>query len=246
MIREALLAQTLVELADTLIDDFDVVDLLTLLSDRCVEILDVTAVGVMIAAPEGTLQLMASSSEEARLVEVFEIQSQEGPGPDAYRTGQPSLNQNLTIDNGPWPQFASVALEAGFKSVDALPMRLRGDTIGALNLFRTDEGQLNEADLAAAQAMAAIATIAILQHSATTQSHTVIDQLNHALQSRVVIEQAKGIIAERAGLDMVQAFSWLRTYARSHNFRLFDVARSAIDGTLAPSGAEVRGWVPRQ
>jgi GAF domain-containing protein len=234
MPREALLARTLVELADTLVDDFDVVELLTLLADRCVEVLDVDAAGLMLAAPEGDLRVVASSSEGMRVVELFEIQSQEGPCPDCYRTGEPALSQNLaTVDNH-WPRFGPVAIDAGFKSVHALPMRLRGVTIGALNLFRVDEGTLDEADVVAAQALADVATIGILQHRAALQAHVVVDQLNDALNSRVMIEQAKGMLAERAGLDMEDAFSWLRNHARSHNLLLVDVAQSVIDGTLVP------------
>jgi GAF domain-containing protein len=234
MPREALLARTLVELADTLVDDFDVVELLTLLTDRCVEVLDVSAAGLMLVAPEGELRVVASSSEEMLLVELFELQSQEGPCPDCYRTGEPVLNQNLARDYGRWPRFGPVALKAGFRSVHAVPMRLRGVTIGALNLFRADEGLLEEADVVAAQALADVATIAILQHRAAVQAHIVNEQLNHALNSRIVIEQAKGMLAERAGLDMDHAFSWLRAHARSHNLLLVDVAQSVLDGTLAP------------
>jgi GAF domain-containing protein len=230
--REAVLARTLVELADTLVDDFDVVELLTLLTDRCVEVLDVAAAGLMLVAPEGDLRVVASSSEEMRVVELFELQSQEGPCWDCYRTGDAVLNQNLAKENGRWPRFGPVALDAGFQSVHALPMRLRGKTIGALNLFRADAGALEEADVIAAQALADVATIAILQHRAAIQAHVVVEQLNHALNSRIVIEQAKGIIAERARLDMEQAFSWLRGHARAHNLLLVDVAQAVIDGTV--------------
>jgi len=230
--REAVLARTLVELADTLVDDFDVVELLTLLTDRCVEVLDVAAAGLMLVAPEGDLRVVASSSEEMRVVELFELQSGEGPCWDCYLTGEAVLNQNLATENGRWPKFGPVAIEAGFRSVHALPMRLRGATIGALNLFRADEGALDEADVIAAQAFADVATIAILQHRAAIQAHIVVEQLNHALNSRIVIEQAKGIIAERARLDMEQAFSWLRGHARSHNLLLVDVAQAVIDGTV--------------
>ena len=233
MPREALLARTLVELADTLVDDFDVVELLTLLADRCVEVLDVDAAGLMLVAPEGDLRVVASSSEEMRLVELFEIQSQEGPCPDCYRTGQPVMSPDL-MDNPRWPRFGPVALKAGFKSVHAIPMRLRGVTIGALNLFRADAGGLDEADVVAAQALADVATIGILQHRAGLQAHMVVDQLNHALNSRVMIEQAKGMIAERSGIDMGAAFTWLRKHARSHNLLLVDVAQAVIDGTLVP------------
>lgn len=234
MRREALLARTLVELADTLVDDFDVVELLTLLADRCVDVLDVSAAGLMLAAPDGDLRVVASSSEEMRLVELFELQSQEGPCPECYRTGEPAMAQDLAADKDLWPLFGPVALEAGFRSVHALPMRLRGVTIGALNLFRSDAGRLEEADVVAAQALADVATIAILQHRAAMQAHLVVDQLNHALNSRVMIEQAKGVIAERSGLDMEDAFRWLRDFARSRNLLLVDVAQSVIDGKVSP------------
>jgi transcriptional regulator with GAF, ATPase, and Fis domain len=234
MPREELLARTFVELADTLVDDFDVVELLTMLAHRCVEMLDVAAAGLMLVAPEGDLRVVASSSEAMRLVELFEIQSEEGPCPDCFRTGEPSLHENLTEEVQRWARFGPVALAAGFQSVQALPMRLRGVTIGALNLFRTETVRLEEADVVAAQALADVATIAILQHRATVQADLVVDQLNHALNSRVVIEQAKGILAERAGLDMEGAFSWLRKHARNHNLLLVDVAQAMIDGKLAP------------
>jgi GAF domain-containing protein len=232
MPREALLARTLVELADTLVDDFDVVELLTLLADRCVEVLDVSAAGLMLVAPEGSLRVAASSSEAMRVVELFELQSDEGPCLDCYRTGEPVLNQRLAEVNGRWPRFAPVAVEAGFQSVHAVPMRLRGVIIGALNLFRTDPGAMTDADVMAAQAFADVATIAILQHRAVLEAQVLNEQLNHALNSRIVIEQAKGVLAERAGVDMEQAFSRLRNYARNHNIRLVDIAQHVIDGTL--------------
>jgi GAF domain-containing protein len=235
MPREALLARTFVELADTLVEAFDVVDLLTMLVDRCVEVLDVSAGGLMIVAPEGGLHLAASSGEATRIVELFELQSQEGPCLDCFRTGEAVLNEDLTTADDRWPSFAPVALGAGFRSVHALPMRLRGLVLGALNLFRTDQGPFQPSDVLAAQALADIATIAILQHSATLEAQVVNQQLSTALNSRIVIEQAKGMLAERAGIGMDQAFSQLRSYARNHNQRLIDVAQSFIDGTLATS-----------
>ena len=233
MPREAMLARTFVELADTLVADFDVVELLTLLTDGCVDVLDVAAAGLMLVTSAGDLRVMASSSEAMRVVELFELQSQEGPCLDCFRTGQPVLNQDLATVNGRWPRFAPVALEAGFHSVHALPMRLRGTVMGALNLFHVEPGGMRQADIAAAQAMADIATIAVLQHRATLEAQVVNEQLNHALNSRIVIEQAKGMLAERRGLDMEQAFAQLRRHARNHNLRLADVARDLIEGTLA-------------
>jgi hypothetical protein len=238
--REASLSRAFVELADNLVDDFDVVELLTRLADRYVDLLDVAAAGLMLLAPEGELRVVASSSEAMRVVELFEIQAQEGPCLDCYRTGEPVVNLDLATLDGRWPSFGPVALEAGFKSVHALPMRLRGAVIGAANLFRSEEGSLGEADLVVGQALADVATIAILQQRSMNETRMVNDQLNHALNSRVVIEQAKGIVAERAGVDMEQAFERLRNHARRHNLRLSAVAHSVIDGTLAAGELDPR------
>ena len=232
MTREQRLATTLVELADTLVDDFDVVELLTLLTDRCVEVLDVTAAGLLLVSPGGDLRVMAASSEAMRLVELFELQTDEGPCLDCYRSGQPVINQSLVQDRGRWPLFTPRALDAGFSSVHAVPMRLRGATIGALNLFRSNEGTMDVSDVHAAQALADVATIAILQHRAAAETQVLNAQLSQALNSRIVIEQAKGMVGERAHLNMEQAFNRLRNHARNHNLRLLDVARDVVDGVL--------------
>jgi GAF domain-containing protein len=232
MSREGLLARTLVELADTLTGDFDVVELLTLLADRCVDVLDVAAAGIMLVAPDGNLRVMASSSEAMRLLELFELQAQEGPCLDSYRTGLPVLNHDLATVDGRWPRFAVEALAAGFHSVHALPMRLRVNIIGALNLFQIDQGEMRQADVDAARALADLATIAILQQREAAEGQLVNEQLQLALNSRVVIEQAKGMVAERLRVSMELAFSTLRNHARNHNLLLIDVARGVIRGTL--------------
>src|SRR5437870_1631295 len=162
MTREARLATTMVELADTLVAEFDVVDLLTLLADRCVDVLDVGAAGIMLAAPDGELRVVASTSETMRILELLELQAQEGPCLECFRSGVAVVNQDLAGDR--WPRFAPAARDAGFQSVHALPMRLRGTRLGALNLFHVDPGEMHDADVAAAQALADIATIAILQY----------------------------------------------------------------------------------
>ena len=234
MPRETLLARTLVQLADTLVADFDVVDLLTLLADCCVDVLDVGAAGIMLAAPDGDLRVMASSSEAMRVLELFELQARQGPCLDCHRTGTRIVNQNLVAGDGRWPVFAAEALAAGFHAVHALPMRLRGTVIGALNLFHQEPGEMREADVEAAQAFADVATIAILQHRAATEARVVNEQLNAALNTRIVIEQAKGVLAERQGLDMEQAFDTLRNHARNHNLKLVDVATDVISGSLPP------------
>jgi len=178
-----------------------------------------------------------------RVLELFELQTEEGPCLDCYRTGQPVVNQDLEAAHGRWPRFAAEVLGAGFHAVHALPMRLRGTVIGALNLFHTERGEMRQVDLDAAQALADVATIAILQHRAAVEAQVLNEQLSHALNSRVLIEQAKGMVAEREGLDMEQAFATLRHYARNHNLRLADVATDVIDGTLAPSAL---GRPPRE
>lgn len=234
MAKEGLLVATLVELADSLVDDFDVVDLLSLLADRCVEVLGVSAAGVMLAAPEGDLRVVASSSEAMRVVELFEVQADEGPCLDCFRSGAAVINVNLTLGRDPWPRFSPVAVKAGFSYVDALPMRLRGSVIGAVNLFSSADGALGEEDIVAGQALTDVATIAVLQQRVVSESRVLNDQLNNALTSRIVIEQAKGVLAERSALPMESAFEAMRHYARKHNQRLSDVARSVVDRTLGP------------
>jgi GAF domain-containing protein len=232
MTREADVVRSLVNLADTLVADYDVVDLLTGLADRCVHLLGVSAAGVMLSSANGDLRLVASSSETMRLVELFELQAKEGPCLDAFRTGDRVEHENLRAGSGRWPRFATVALEAGFQSVFALPLRLRDMTIGALNLFSTEHSPMDEADVLVARAFADLATISVLQQHHTAESQRVNEQLTNALTSRIVIEQAKGVVFERAGVEMDEAFARLRAYARNHNLRLTDVARSAIDGSL--------------
>ena len=178
---------------------------------------------------------------DLHIVELFELQSEDGPSLDAFRTGAPVVNQDLESVNGRWPRFGAKAIECDFRSVHALPMRLRGVTIGALSLFRTHEGAMEEGDVMAAQALADVATVAILHHRAASEAQLVNDQLNHALNSRIVIEQAKGVVAERTGLDMEQAFARLRHHALNHNQRLVDVAHAVVDGTLKPEAFDPPG-----
>jgi GAF domain-containing protein len=238
MSREALLTSTLVELADTLVADFDVVELLTLLSDRCVEVLDVDAAGILLVGTDGTLRVMASSSEAMRILELFELQAEQGPCLDCYHSGKPVMNQALNEADTRWPRFVAEALALGIHSVHALPLRLRGSVIGALNLFNTEPGEMTADDVTVAQAFADVATIAILQQRASLEARIVNEQLNLALNSRIVIEQAKGVIAERRGLTMERAFTTLRTHARNHNLRLVDVAHAIIAGTLDPASVD--------
>ena len=197
MPKEIALARTMVELADTLVDDFDVVEFFTLLTSRCVDLLDVSAAGLMLVAPEGDLRVMASSSEAMHLLELFELQAEEGPCLDCYHTGELVVSEDLATTNGRWPRFAARALESGFRSAHAVPMRLRKTIVGAINLFGTEPGAIRDGDLAAAHAFADVATIAILQHRAAVDALDLNEQLNNALNSRILIEQAKGMLSER-------------------------------------------------
>lgn len=235
MTREAVLADTFVQLADTLIDDFDVVDLLTLLADRSVEVLDADAAGTVLAAPDGHLHVVAVSSQAVRVLELFELQAEEGPSLDAYRTGTAIVAEDLTTFESHWPRFARRALAAGFRSLHAVPMCLRGATIGVLNLFRAEQHRADGEEVQIAEAFASVATIAILQHRARLEAQAINEQLSHALNSRVVIEQAKGMLSERLGVSMGQAFEALRRHARNHNRRLAEVAAEVINGTIDTS-----------
>jgi len=239
MTREADVVRSLVEMADTLVDDYDVVDLLTGLTDRCVTLLGVSAAGVMLAAPSGGLSLVASSSEAMRLLELFELQAQEGPCQDAFRTGERVGQEDLRAGSGRWPLFSTHAVRAGFQSAVALPLRLREVTLGALNLLSATRTPIEEADLIVARAFADLAALSILQHRASTGAQRLNEQLSAALTSRVVIEQAKGVISERADIELAEAFARLRSYARNTNLRLTDVAQAAVDGTLDPGA-----WAP--
>jgi GAF domain-containing protein len=239
MTREADVVHALVEMADTLVDDYDVVDLLTGLANRCVTLLGASAAGVMLASPAGELRLVASSSEAMRLLELFELQAQEGPCLDAFRTGQSIQHENLQAGTGHWPSFATAALQAGFLSASALPLRLREVTLGALNLLSGSRIPMPEADVIVARAFADLATLSIVQHRASIEAQRLNEQLSGALTSRVMIEQAKGVIAERASVSLAEAFARLRAYARNRNLRLTDVAQAAIDGTLDP-----HAWTP--
>lgn len=240
MSREALVSQTFLQLADTLVADFDIIDLLTMLADRCVELVDADAAGILLADNKGNLRVMAASSEQARLLELFQLQNEEGPCLDAHASGERVTCIDLREALEQWPRFTPYAIGAGFTAVYALPLRLRDSIIGALNLFRTDPGPMPEADVRLAQALADVASVAILHDQATHEIEIRDGQLQHALDSRIIIEQAKGVLAERSQVDMATAFNRLRTYARSHNVQLTAVAADVIAGKITLDGQAER------
>lgn len=230
--REERLTGTFVELADSLVDRFDIVDLLTLLAERSVEIFDVDAAGLLMSDTRGELRLMAATSEAIQLVELMQLQADQGPCLDCFRTGAAVLVADLGEAAERWPRFAPEAMNAGFRAVHALPLRLRGRVLGALNLFRTTAGGLDHADATAAQALADVATVALLQQRAVSEAQTLAEQLQDALNSRVAIEQAKGVLAAQADIGMDEAFLQLRAYARAHQRLLTEVAEDVVAGRL--------------
>jgi GAF domain-containing protein len=235
--REKTLAETFVLLADTLVDDYDIVDLLDQLVASCVNLLGVTAAGLLLDDQRGNLAVVASSDESTRLLEIFQLQTNEGPCLDCVRSGAAVSSDDLQRDSERWPRFVPAALEAGFRSVVAVPLRLRAQTIGGLNMFHARATPIPGDDRRLAQALADVATIGILQRRSTHRSTQLAEQLQHALSSRVAIEQAKGVLAERSNAGMDEAFGALRGYARTHNVKLTDVALAVVRGELDISGA---------
>ena len=222
------LASVLVEVADTLIDEFDLVEFLQMVTSRTVELADVVAAGLLLADPHGQLQFMAASDERTELLELFQVQGHEGPCLDCFESGVAVTNADLAEADSRWPSFAPRAVESGFRSVHAVPLRLRNDTIGALNLFGADTGELGPEDSRVIQALADIATIGLLQERTIHRGEVLTEQLQGALNSRVIIEQAKGAIAQIHGVGVDEAFGLLRTHARGRQLRLGDVARAVV------------------
>lgn len=238
---QAWLAQTFVELADTLVDDFDVVELLSRLADRMVELVDAAEAGLMLADATGDLRVVASSSERMHVLEVLEIQNDEGPCLDCFRTGVALTNVTLADHLTRWPVFAPAARAEGYEVTHAFPLRLRDEVIGVANLFHGEQASLGEEETRLAQALADVATIGILQERALQRATEISKQLEGALVSRVVIEQAKGVLAEQLGVGTDEAFMRLRSFARKENLRLAEVARSVVNRTLSGATIDAEG-----
>jgi len=226
------LVETLVELADTLVAEYDVIDFMQTLAERSVELVDVSAAGIMLADGAGRLHHAACSSEQMRLVELFELQVEQGPCFDAFREERAVRSDTPDDAARRWPEFAPQAREGGFAAVTAVPLRLRQDGVGALNLFSTADGALDDEDLQIAQALADIATIGILQARLIRDQNVLTNQLETALSSRVGIEQAKGVVAERNTIDVDEAFVLIRRFARNTNRLLSETATGIVDGSL--------------
>jgi GAF domain-containing protein len=228
MIAVDRLAEVFVEVADTLVDDFDVIEFLEALTRHTAEVSDTASAGLLLADPHGQLQYMASSSTSVEMLELFQLQYQEGPCLDCFRTGSAVVNSDLHRAGQRWPLFAPCAVEAGFQSVHAFPLRHRQKVIGALNLFSTDTGSLEATDVRIIQGLADIATIGLLQERTIRSAEILTEQLQSALNSRITIEQAKGVLARTHGIGVDAAFDRMRRYARAHQHRISDVARDVV------------------
>jgi GAF domain-containing protein len=223
------LATIFVEVADTLVDEFDLIDFLHLLTDRAASLVDAAAVGIVLADPQGRLEFMAGSNENVKLLELFQLQNHEGPCLEAFRTAQPVINVDLSAAADRWPKFAPRATALGFHAVHAFPLRLRRQVIGAMNVFgATKGGDFQDTDVTVMQALADVASIALIQERAIRRGEVLTEQLQGALNSRVIIEQAKGAVAQARGISVDAAFASIRSYARSHNRRLTDVANTIV------------------
>ncbi|GAA4342248.1 GAF and ANTAR domain-containing protein [Microbacterium rhizosphaerae] len=230
--REHHLLGTFVALADSLVDDFDVVDVLQRLVDECISLFDASAAGILLLSRSNKLEVIVSTSERSELVELMQLRAGAGPCVEAATTGQVVSVADIDHIADRWPAFAADARASGFASIHAIPMRLRESTLGSLNLLRDEPGVLNAADAAAAQALADIATISILQQRLVEESELAQAQLQRALDSRVVIEQAKGYLAQRLNIDMDEAFARIRKRARSTQARISVVAADVIAGRV--------------
>jgi GAF domain-containing protein len=223
------LARVFVEVSDTLVDDFDLIDFLQMLAMRTAELASASVVGIVLADQHGQLQFMAASQEDARLLELFQLQNDEGPCLDAFRSVEPVVNTDLSHADRRWPRFAPHATAAGYLTVHAFPLRLRAQAVGALNIFGTGhEPVLTADDIAVVQSLADMASIALLQERAIRRGEVLTEQLQSALNSRVIIEQAKGAVAQARGVSVDEAFEILRSYARSNNLHLSAVAYAVV------------------
>lgn len=232
--REPQVIDTFLALTDTLVTDFDALDMLTMLAERSVELLDVTAAGIILTdGNEGGLSVAAASSEASRLLEVFAVDIDGGPCVDCLRSGEPVTVHDLDADtaHARWPRFTIAAAERGFRAVHALPMRHRDQLIGVLTLLHTGPHTLTEPDVRLGQALADAATVGLLHERAVRRAETVAEQLQHALNSRIIIEQAKGVFAQHTDVSTDEAFGLLRSHARTNNLRLTDLCREVVDGT---------------
>jgi GAF domain-containing protein len=228
MIAVDRLAEVFLEVADTLVDDFDVIDFLESLTRHTAEVSGASSAGLLLADPHGHLQYVAASEESVKMLELFQLQYDEGPCLDCFRTGAAVVNSDLHQAGQRWPRFAPHAVQAGFQSVHAFPLRHRQKVIGALNLFSTDLGHLEQSDVGIIQCLADIATIGLLQERAISRAEMLTEQLQGALNSRITIEQAKGVLARTHGIDVDAAFDLLRDYSRRHHHKLGDVARAVV------------------
>jgi transcriptional regulator with GAF, ATPase, and Fis domain len=237
--REERVAEVFVELADTLIDSFDVVDFLHVVTERCVELLPCDAAGMLLGDQRGGLQVVASTTKQVQLLEIFQLQQDEGPCLQSFATGETIANVDLADIDDRWPTFSAAAVRHGFAVSQALPMRLRLQVIGALGLFSSERVEFTTAQVSLGQTLADIATIGLLHERAARDQTLLSEQLQSALTSRVLIEQAKGVLSARAGTSVAEAFTMMRSYARRNHRPLTEVASDVVAGALMPDDLRI-------
>jgi GAF domain-containing protein len=231
--REAQLSSLLVRLADTLSEDIDLVELMTVLAEGTVSILAVDEAGVVLADPRGSLRVVASSSERMRDLELYEMQNQDGPCLECFSRGEAVLNVHLDANGDDrWPHFGPRARQVGYRVVHAFPIRHRATTIGMVNAFATGGADLTPDEIQVGEAMAQMAAIGLLHQRAVLDRQTVIEQLEHALDARVTVEQAKGVLSERLGTSLLDAYGLLRNYARRNATPVTSVAAAVLTREL--------------
>lgn len=234
MIEIERLADVFVEVSDTLVAGFDLIDFLHTLSQHTADVSG-AVVGIVLADERDRLHLMSASSDAARMLEILQLEKDEGPCLDCFRTGEAVVNTDLAVAGERWPGFAPVAVEAGIRSVHAFPMRLRDRVIGALNVFGRDARSLAPREIRVIQALADVATISIIQEQAIARAEVVNEQLQVALTSRVVIEQAKGAVGRALGITVDEAFELMRRRARHDQTPLTVFAHDLVN---APGSIE--------
>lgn len=219
------LARTFVDLARSVNSGVDIVEVYSMLSDRCVQLLSVEACGILLIDPRGDLRVIGSSSHSAELLDLFQVQNDEGPCLVCCRTGE-SISDSELSEQGPWPRFAALVREHGFTEVHAVPLRARDVVLGALNLFATSP--VGDEQLSIARAMADAATIALLQADPDVDAIVMSRRLHLAVETRMSVDQATGIVAQRFGISVDDALVRLRSVADGEGRRLGDVAGAVV------------------
>ncbi len=231
MINQRALLEAYESFGRALLRPYEIGDVLYRLTDQVVEVLDIDGSGVCLAPNGGGLQLLSATDHHVAAIEDTQLTAGTGPILSAYETGEQVRVDDL-VDANDWPEFTRFAVDRGMRAVASLPMPVDERRIGALDLFRAEAHVWTDEEMQAAQGLANMASAYVLNHQALSESRTLAGQLQTALDSRIIVEQAKGLLAGRHGLTPNDAFGRLRQYARARGDRLHDVCRHVVEGTL--------------